>query len=380
MKKANLLGYTLVSGILTLIAFFKGQRYIRKAKIKGPAITLSNHTSFADFLYTTAAPYPHRLNYLAAKKFFYQSPLGPLLRAAQAIPKALLEADPSATKKALQVIKNKGVLSIFPEGQISLTGVSLRPSYSISKLIKKAGVPLYIIKHYNASLVNPAWNNLTYKGRILTDSYLLLTPEEIASKSEDEIYKIVVNALSFNPYLYNKEMKYKYKEKPLTNLDYILYECPTCLKEGLKVEHRTLVCPHCQARLTMDRYWQFPNTNIHELFLNQQERMKEKYLNDNNYALSSFVKLESFRGKKIETVGEGQFSLGKDGYQFVGKIDGEEKELTFDPALVSNLPHDTGKNVQIYQHGQLYQFVFASPYEPIKFIMLGEILHSLTLG
>ncbi len=70
MKKPNGCLFWPLGGLLKVYAFIKGQRIIKKDKIKGPAITLSNHTSFYDFIYTTTALYPKRMNYLAHTKCF----------------------------------------------------------------------------------------------------------------------------------------------------------------------------------------------------------------------------------------------------------------------------------------------------------------------
>jgi 1-acyl-sn-glycerol-3-phosphate acyltransferase len=168
MKRPNPFINIFLGFIIKIFALFKGQRVIKKCKITAPAIILTNHTSFYDFLYTAAAMYPKRVTYLAARKMFYEPGTGFFLRLARAIPKSLMQADSTATLKSLRILKKKGIISIFPEGQISPSGRSLKPAFSIAKFIKKANVNVYMVKHFGAGLVNPPWSKKSFKGRIET--------------------------------------------------------------------------------------------------------------------------------------------------------------------------------------------------------------------
>lgn len=377
MKRPNLFLHTIIVFFLKVLAVFKGQRVKRKDKIKGPAIALSNHTSFWDFLYTMSAVYPRRVNFIAAKKFFYERPLGGVLRLAHAIPKALLEPDLTSTMTSLRTLRNGAILSLFPEGQISLSGEFLTPSFSIAKLLKKAAVPVYIIKHHNAYLVNPPWNKKSYRGRITTEVYKLYSPEELRELTEQEIYDTVYKALHHNPFVENKVSRQKYRVKELTDIDLMLYECPMCKDETLTYRKKTVFCTSCDYERTLDPYWQFGDTNFYEIYLTQEKTMEDKMKSDKDFSLSSFVTLESFRGDEILTVGHGTFKMTLDAYYFDGEIDGHTTSLRFLPELVPSLPSDTGLNVQIYQNGQLYQFVFSDPKLPIKFRMFSEINYRL---
>ncbi|HZJ89221.1 MAG TPA: lysophospholipid acyltransferase family protein, partial [Bacilli bacterium] len=324
-----------------------------------------------------SAVYPRRVNFIAAKKFFYERPLGSILRLARAIPKALLEPDLTSTMTSLRTLRKGAILSLFPEGQITLSGEFLTPSFSVAKLLKKAAVPVYIVKHINPYLVNPPWNKKSYRGRITTEVYELYTAEQLATLTEQEIYDEVYKALHHNPFVENKVKRQKYRVKELTDIDLILYECPVCKDETLSYRKKTIFCTSCDYERTLDPYWQFGDTNFYELYLAQEQTMENKMKQDKNFSLKSFVTLESFRGDEIVTVGHGTFKMTLDAYYFSGEIDGYTTELKFLPQHVPSLPSDTGQNAQIYQNGQLYQFVFSDPKLPVKFRMFSEINYRL---
>lgn len=375
MKKPNGCLFWPLGGLLKVYAYAKGQRIIKKDKITGPAITLSNHTSFYDFIYTTTALYPKRMNYLAAHKMFFDPLLGVLLRLSRAIPKALLQPDAVATLKALRVLKNNGILSIFPEGQISPSGRFMKPTFSIAKLIKKAKVDVFIIKHQFPYLVNPPWTKKTFKGRMDTSIIKLIDKNDIKDLSEQQIYDLVYEHLFHSPYEDNLVKQYRYRLNDIHGLEYVLTECPSCHQTGLVSNKHQLECPHCQKTFKYDVYGRIDGVGVETYFEAQRDRVKQTIKENPNHQLESNVLLEGYFDKKVQTVGEGHLTLSAHGYDFKGKVHGVETSYHFDIKDVPTCPSDIGRNVQIYEGYQLYQFVFEDPYLPTQFVLLGEVLH-----
>lgn len=375
MKRPNWFLFITLGFLLKIFAWFKGQRIVKKVRIKGPAIALSNHTSFYDFIYTTAALYPYRVSYLAASKMFYEPLTGFFLRLARAIPKSLMQADPVATKKAFRILQNGGLVSIFPEGQISPTGTSLEPAFSIAKFIKRAGVDVYLVKHHNAYLVNPPWSKKTFKGRIETHKALLMTKNEIKESSEAVIYEKIMSSLYFSTSQFNAEKKYKYKLNDIRNLENVIYQCPKCLHEGLIAHNDRLICPSCHHEMIYDTFGRLDQQGIDDLFFQQRDRLIENIEKDHSYSLKGTCRLQSFRDERLVEVGQGEISLDQHGYTYHGTIDGKEVSQTFHISSTPTLPSDIGRNIQIYEGYQIYQFELDVPYLPTKFVHMGEYLY-----
>lgn len=377
MKRPNLLLFITLGFLVKIFAYLKGQRITQNIKIKGPAIALSNHTSFYDFIYTTAALYPHRVTYLAANKMFYEPVTGFFLRLARAIPKSLMQADPVATLKAFRILKKNGLISIFPEGQISPTGTLLEPAYAIAKFLKKANVDVYIVRHQGAYFVNPPWSKKTFKGRIETEKFLMANQKEIELMSLDEIYQKVCEKLYVSSSAFAKEKMYTYHMNDIENLENVIYQCPKCMHEGLMSHDDRLKCPVCENELTYDAHGLLSGQGVDELFMRQADNVKIKVDQDLNYSISGQARLMSFRNKRLIEVGSGIITLSRFQYVYEGTVDGKREVLKFNVSSTPTLPSDIGRNIQIYEGYQIYQFELDTPWLPTKFVHVGEYMYHL---
>lgn len=372
MKRPNIFLYFFLGTLLKVFSWLKGQRIKRFDKISKPAFILSNHTSFYDFLYTIAAVYPHRINYLAADKMFYDPVLGKVLRSARAIPKCLFQQDLLAVRATKQIIAKNGIVGIFPEGQISSIGKTNLLPFAISKLIKKQAVDVFVVKHHNAYFVNPPWSKRSFRGKVYTTIEKILTKEMIMMLSDSEIFAIIKEKLEYHADLYNDIHRHRYHINHVNNLENLIYHCPKCGFNGLVANKNTLYCRECELTLRYNSYGRFDDYTISELYFKQQEIIEKQIDEDPNFILSGKVALESYRNNRVCEVGKGTLTITKDAYIYSGTIDGLETTKTFLTANISYLPSDIGINVQIYQEYQLYQFVFEDKKLATMFVIAGE--------
>ena len=379
MKRPNIILYSILGFILKIFGFFKGQRIKKESKIVAPSIILSNHTSFFDFVYTTAAIYPKRINYLAAHKFFYDPGMSLFLKIARAIPKCLFQTDPVATMKTMKVLKNGGIIGIMPEGQISPTGVSLEFNEAIAKLVKKTKVPVYAVIHQNAYLVNPPWTKKTFKGKIESNVTLIASKEQVETLSEEELNTLIKDKMYFNTHEYNETRKMQVRLNSVKNLESVIYHCPVCGKDNLYTDDHALHCPDCDATFVYDQYGQIGGYRLDTLYRLQEKSFKQAIDSDPDFIMKSPVRLESYRDGRVKDVGSGTLTLNRFKYLFEGEIDGQKTTYEFSTKKVPTLPTDLGLNIQIYDKYILYQFVFENVRKPTQFIIAGEYLHQLAI-
>jgi 1-acyl-sn-glycerol-3-phosphate acyltransferase len=378
MKRPNPLLYLPLGGLLKVFAWAKGQRLKKEAKLKLPAIVLSNHTSFYDFVYSTAAVYPKRITYLAADKLFYNPVNRVLLKLARAIPKSLFESDPAAIRAAFKILKNGGLVGIYPEGQISGIGRTLEIPFQIAKFVKKAGVDVYVCKTQGAYFTNPPWTTKTFPGKVETRLFSLFDKTTLAGLSDQAVYEGISASLSFDSAAWAKNHPGMYHMKDIANMENLLYRCPHCGFEGLKASGETLLCPNCQTVYTGFSEGLMNGVSFETRYLAQEAAVKKEIEADPDWELSGEVLLQSYRDNRLVDVGKGTLSLSRLQYRYLGTIDGVDVDKRFNPVIVPTLPADIGKNVQIYESKQIYQFAFVKDlYLSTKFVHAGELIYRM---
>jgi 1-acyl-sn-glycerol-3-phosphate acyltransferase len=378
MKKPNLFIWTILGGLVRIYTYLHGLRIIGKVKIKGPAILLVNHNSFKDYLYSTSVVYPHRVTYMAAAKMFYEPNRGPFLRLARAIPKAMFQSDPQSIRATFEILKKKGIVGIYPEGQISYHGTSLKPPFAIAKLLKKTNVNVYVCQIQNAYLYAPPWSKYIFKGKVTAKLIKLFSPLELTTLSENEIFQKVEKALYFNTGAYNRDKKQTYQVQPIHGVESLLYQCPECLYEGTVVKDHHLICPTCQYTLTYDRYGLLNGKSVYEWFETQRKRLEGDIAKTPNYEMTSSVKLIRYQGNKLAEVGEGNLSINRDRYYYEGTDQNQKVTYLFTTKTVPYLPADLGQNIQIYANNEVYIFAVKEPLISTKMFIAGEYFHRLT--
>lgn len=380
MKRPNICLYIFFGFLLKVFAILKGQKVKKLAKIETPSIVLGNHGSWYDFVYMIAALYPKRINFVAADKFFYDPILKIFMGMDRAIQKSLFQSDPIASMKIYRTLrKTKGIVGIYPEGQISPIGRFATFNEAIGKLAKKSNVPVYMAKHVGAYFINPPWSKKSFRGKMETIVDVIVSKEDIKQMTEEEINKRIREKLYFNSAAYNETAKQAYHLNDVTNLESVVYECPICKEKHLISTKKGLLCPDCKRTFDYDIYGNIGGYRIDTLYDMQAESIKKAFEENANHVLKADVKLESYRDKRLVCVGEGELTLSKKGYQYKGTIDGNESELHFDIKNNPILPGDLGINIQIYEDYQIYQFVFSDKHTPSQFALTGEYLYGKTL-
>ena len=133
----------------------------------GPVILCANHSSFFDSMLVGLCTKRH-VRFIVYYTYYSHWLLGPFIKAFKAIPITQKGTDKEAMKKALNVLKNGGVISIFPEGRMTLTGLPgpAKPGMALLSALSNAQiVPITII---GAFYVYPRWRKLPMsKGKIM---------------------------------------------------------------------------------------------------------------------------------------------------------------------------------------------------------------------
>ena len=118
---------------------------------EGPIIVAGNHIHLFDQCLTILSTKRY-LCYMAKKEYFDDKKVAWFFKGNGCIPVDRSRKDPSAKEKALEVLKNKGAIGIFPEGTRNRTKELLQPfkfgAVSLAKKTDATIVPFAITGEY----------------------------------------------------------------------------------------------------------------------------------------------------------------------------------------------------------------------------------------
>jgi 1-acyl-sn-glycerol-3-phosphate acyltransferase len=382
------LSYILLGSLIWFYAvFIKRQRLYSSLPrgFKPPYIVIGNHTSFYDFVYALRAIYPARVNFVVARKYFHFRGLCWVMKRAKAIPKSLYQSDTSTIMNVLGILKQGGAVGLFPEGQISINGITIENGETIAKLVKKASVPVVRVLTGGAYFSNPPWARSTRRGIVESRVDIILTKDEVSRLSADEIMEIMQKSIYMDSYEWQEKTNSTYRGKKLAaGLEDILYLCPGCGTEyNISTDDNKIECRNCGTEAAYGEdghlHWKNPAhfKHIGEWLLWQLEQERSKISGSEAFNISHPVELAMLkqRGKGIEIVGKGCFTADRDNYIYEGTQNGKNVRLVFPTTNTRYLPFDTGRNFQIYKNNLLYEFRPENPKWCVKIANICEVLY-----
>lgn len=145
---------------------------------------------------------------------------------------------------------NSSIL-MYPEASYSFDGTTTPLPDSIGKFIKMLRIPVVMIRTKGAFLRDPLYNCLQKrKVKVTATETYLLSQEDIAHKSADEINAVIQGAFEYDHF------KEQYENGVIVDepfradgLHRVLYRCPVCQTEGeMHGEGIYITCRHCGSR------------------------------------------------------------------------------------------------------------------------------------
>ena len=247
------------TGLIWVLSKFAlmGKKYkvetIGMEDLKPPYMLLSNHMHFIDFELAAMGTWPHSVSNVVSidgyvVKFFLLEWIG-------AIATRKFTTDLHLVKSIRKVLQRGDVLAMYPEARYSPCGTTAFLPDSLGKLIRMNKVPVVAVVHHGNHLYAPFWNfRKKRKVPLHTTMKVILTPEQIATMSVDEINETLRLALQYDDYRYQKENNIRITEPyRAEGLHKVLYQCPHCLAESKMASQGTeLYCTACGKRWNWD--------------------------------------------------------------------------------------------------------------------------------
>ncbi len=338
--------------------------------IKGPAIIVATHTSDVDHYLSALTFYPIRPTYIVSEHFMRDRSTAGLLKLMHVISKKMFSPDISTIKNIMRAKNENAVIVIFGEGRLSCYGHSLPLAEGTAELIKKLGVNMYSWKAAGAYLSFPKWRDKgdDRRGKIHSSVKLVLTAEQIAEMSVEEIKEITKDTILHDDELAMEGVEYK-SPTMARGVDKILFKCPKCLKEDrITAEGNHIRC-ECGLDATLDSRYRLhdaPFGRINEWFEWQQASMDIDGSHLRTKARLGYCGEDGFMDPHA---GSGEVYMDKDVFTLSGTVHGEKLEFTVKTDHIGAFPISPGDHFDIYHNGNLIHiFPEPNPSEVVKWV------------
>jgi predicted RNA-binding Zn-ribbon protein involved in translation (DUF1610 family) len=390
-RKPNLFIYRLTQGISSLAQtiIFK-RKFIRnelKGK-KGPIIVIANHQAALDFINLIGAT-KEPMSFVISNSFYSTLPIKKMMDRVGVIPKQQFQTSINDMHMMKAVVDEKGILVIYPAGLMCEDGLSTPIPNATFRFLQWMHADVYMAKTYGTYFCTPKWSKKRRRGRTYLDVYKLFDKDELTSLPADELERKMLDALLFDAYREQEELKVPYKHgENVEGLENVLYVCPNCGREfTVTTKGSVISCTECGFAEESDKYGflhKISDTGTEIRYVSDWSRkiyndLKERIERGEDIPLSSKAKFMTVNKKKNKFVESGAGSLTyRGGHLYLsGKLNTENFELDVNASCFASLPFKPGKHIEV-QHGKdIYRCVLEDGRLSMKFINLIKINHEL---
>ena len=361
---------------------------------KQPTILLSSHASRLEFIYTVYGFKRRDINIVCGHQNILQKGVYHILLKLGVISKYLYQPDLDCVKNMLRVLKRNGAIGLFPEGIQSTSGSTHPINPATAQFIKRSKANIVVCTTKGAYLATNRYSSDRKKGYIGVSYSLLFTPEMLEQLSEQQIYELLLQKISYNDFAFNKTARNKYvgKKTNAYGIDKILYKCPDCRAEHtLCVENDTVVCKNCGLRIRINEYYDLVAvkgnvipSDIDEWY-KWQRRCVAEQIKDDNFKMTLNASLCTIRLDKLKKTPKdrkllsiGSVSLTNKGLCFEGMLDGQTVNFDFSARAIYSLTFSTKGYLEFY-HNNDYFMIIPDRNDQclIKWTLAAEEIHNL---
>lgn len=351
---------------LLAVRFHADYYDMEKLGKKEPCLVLMNHSSFIDLEIAASTLYPRPLNIICTTDGFVGKNW--LMHQLGCIPTRKFCADPALVRNMQYALHTLGSsVLMFPEAGYSFDGKATALPEYLGQCLKMLNVPVVMIRTYGAFARDPLYNNLQKRRvRVTADVRYLLSPEEIAEKSAEELNNILTEQFSFDNFRWQQENHISVKARFRADyLNRVLYKCPHCQTEG-KMEGKgtTLTCTHCGKVWELDEYG-YLNAAEGEVYFSHipdwfewERECVRKEIEEGTYRLDVPVKISMLVDRKcLYHVGEGRLVHTVDGFVLTGcdgKLEYRQKPTSSYSLNADYYWYELGDVISIGDHRGLY--------------------------
>ena len=299
-----------------------------------PCLVLMNHSSFIDLKIAARLLFTRPFHIVCTSDGFVGKKW--LMRSIGCIPARKFMTDVTLVRDMVYAVRElKSSVLMFPEASYSFDGTQTPLPDSLGKCLKLLKVPVVMIRTSGAFARDPLYNNLQLrKVRVSAEVEYLLSPEEIAAKSPQELNLFLQEKFSFDYFRWQQDNKICIDEPfRADGLNRMLYKCPRCKTEGqMRGQGTRLRCECCREEYELTEYGYLRPveeteeliqtgkhfTHIPDWYLWERECVREELISG-TYRLEVPVVIYMMVNEKcIYRVGEGTLIHSVNGFNLTG--------------------------------------------------------------
>lgn len=293
-----------------------------------PCLILMNHSCFYDLkcVFHTMGKRPFNIvtTYDGMVGIF-----GPIMRWLGCIPTNKFTTDLLLIRDIKHAIHvNKSSVLMFPEASYSFDGTATPLPDSLGRLVKLLKCPVVTIITHGAFQRDPLYNGLQLrKVKVDADVKYLLSPEDIAELSADEINAKLRKEFSFDNFRWQQENNVIIDESfRADGLHRALYKCPHCGNEhSMEGKGIKLTCHSCGKvyTLTETGYLSADDgdtrfDHVPDWYAWQREEVRRE-IESGTYDLDIDVDISMLvNTKALYNIGEGRLQHNENGFRITG--------------------------------------------------------------
>ena len=295
---------------------------------KEPCLILMNHTCFLDMEVAQRLLFPRPLNIVCSNDGFigFFGLMSWLMRQIGCVATQKYVSDLRLVQDMEYCLKNlKSSVLMYPEAGYSFDGTATTLPDSLGRLVKMMKVPVVTIITHGAFHRDPLYNGLQLrKVKVSADVKYLLSPEDIAEKSADELNAILQQEFSFDNFRWQQVNEVVIDEKfRADGLHRVLYKCAHCgCEHAMEGKGTELRCNACGKVYTLteigfleakDGDTRFDH--IPDWYAWQREEVRKEIL-DGTYKLDTPVDISMLVDTKcLYNIGEGRLLHTEEGFR-----------------------------------------------------------------
>ena len=274
--------FKLIVPFIDLFAKWKFNfKYDSLKNIEGPYLLLSNHNLELDpALLGVAAG---NQIYFVASEHVLRKGIGTKLLMYLFNPIIHMKGRQGAktVKQMLRMLHEGHRVCVFPEGNRSFNGVTMKMQSSIAKVAKKARVKLITYRMEGGYFTQPRWSTNLRKGKLRGRLIHIYEPEQLAQMSDEQINDAIVADLHEDAYETQKKERVAYKGDNLVlGLESTVFTCPKCRQTGTLHSNGNRFYCDCGFEAVYDVYGELTDQQGNKYTITELDRMQQEVLRE----------------------------------------------------------------------------------------------------